>query len=84
MTTNGHYPPDARLPTPTRYPPMPQCKPTKPTAEEMLKKALEYAYQGMKENSREYYDSFIVGNYHAYEMMAAHLEMLIKEARQDG
>jgi hypothetical protein len=58
--------------------------PSKPTAEQMLKKALEYAKQGMYENSRLYYDSFVVGNYHAYEMMAAHLEMLIKEAKQNG
>lgn len=71
------------LPSTTRpAPPMPTCKPPAKSAEEMLKKALEFANQGMEENSREYYDSFITGNYHAYEMMAAHLEMLIKEARQ--
>ena len=74
------------LPSPTRpAPPMPTCKPPKKSTEEMLKKALEYANQGMCENSSFEHrldDGYSVGMYTAYEDMAAHLEMLIKEARQ--
>ena len=55
------------------------------SAEEMLKKALEFANQGMDENSPEHFfnrKGYNEGKYYAYEDMAAHLEMLIKEARQ--
>jgi len=58
------------------------------TAEQMLKKALEFANQGMKDSNTTdlYADSgyanYIEGKYYAYEDMVAHLEMLIKEARQ--
>jgi tRNA A37 methylthiotransferase MiaB len=56
------------------------------TAEEMLKKALEFANQGMKDNKLSAYDTddYHGGLYYAYEDMAAHLEMLIKEAKQNG
>lgn len=63
---------------------MPKCEPPVKSAEEMLKKALEFANQGMDENN-DYLlgDSlYTEGKYYAYEDMAAHLEMLIKEARQ--
>lgn len=71
-------------------PPMTQCKSARQTAEEMLKKALEFAYQGMKDSNTTdlYADSgyanFVEGKYYAYEDMASHLEMLIKEAKQNG
>ena len=63
----------------------PLCHPKK-TAEEMLKKALEFANQGMTENKLSPYntDNYHDGLYYAYEDMAAHLEMLIKEAKQNG
>jgi hypothetical protein len=51
------------------------------TAEEMLKKALEYTNQGVKEN---YGSDYLDGLNSAYEDMAAHLEMLIKEVKQNG
>jgi hypothetical protein len=73
------------LPSPTRQaPPMSACKPLKKSAEEMLKRALEFANQGMEDydDYMDYEDGYIQGKYHAYELMAAHLEMLIKEARQ--
>lgn len=54
------------------------------TAEEMLKKALEYANQGMDENRDAALNDYMEGLYYAYEDMAAHLEMLIKEAKQNG
>ena len=56
------------------------------SAEEMLKRALEFANQGMEEH-KDYIllDScYTEGLYYAYEDMAAHLEMLIKEAKQNG
>jgi hypothetical protein len=56
----------------------------KPTAEEMLKKALEFANQGMEESDCNNFEAFQDGKYVAYEDMAAHLEMLIKEAKQNG
>lgn len=73
------------LPSPTRQaPPMPACKPLKKSAEEMLKMALEFANHGMEEHKdyMDYEDGYIEGKHMAYEMIAAHLEMLIKEARQ--
>ena len=74
------------LPSTTRpAPPMPTCKPPAKSAEEMLKKALEFANQGVEDNTLtcfDEHDSYITGKYYAYEDMAAHLEMLIKEARQ--
>ena len=73
------------LPSSTRpAPPMPTCKPPKKSAEEMLKKALEFAYQGMDEHKdyMDYEDGYIEGKHMAYEMLVAHLEMLIKEAKQ--
>jgi hypothetical protein len=63
---------------------MPQCKPPKLSAEEMLKKALEYANQGMDENRDKGLCDYSAGLYYAYEDMAAHLEMLIKETKQNG
>jgi len=63
---------------------IPQCKPSKPTAEQMLKKALEFAYKGMEETECSNLDPFSEGMYVAYEITAAHLEMLIKEAKQNG
>lgn len=73
------------LPSCTSSYPMPKCKPPPKPAEEMLKKALEFANQGMDENSPEHFfnrNDYNEGKYYAYEDMAAHLEMLIKEARQ--
>lgn len=66
--------------------PMSECKPHKKSAEEMLKKALEYANQGMDEHKDyvDYEDGYMEGKHMAYEDMAAHLEMLIKEAKQNG
>jgi hypothetical protein len=57
---------------------------TKPSAEQMLKKALEFANQGMSDNPLYICerDIYADGKYYAYEDMAAHLEMLIKEAKQ--
>ena len=52
------------------------------SAEEMLKKALEYANQGMDDSDCNNHERFADGKYVAYEDMAAHLEMLIKEAKQ--
>jgi hypothetical protein len=54
------------------------------TAEQMLKKALEFANQGVEEykDHQWYQDGYLEGKYYAYEDMAAHLEMLIKEAKQ--
>jgi hypothetical protein len=65
---------------------MPKFCNTKPTAEQMLKKALEFANQGMYEHDdyMNYVDGYIEGKYMAYEDMAAHLEMLIKETKQNG
>lgn len=63
----------------------PLCHPQQPpakSAEEMLKKALEFANQGMEESQAYNYDFYTDGKYVAYERMAAHLEMLIKEAKQ--
>ena len=74
------------LPSPTRpAPTMPTCKPPAKSAEEMLKRALEFANRGMDENPPKYFfnkNRCSSGLYYAYEDMAAHLEMLIKEARQ--
>ena len=64
----------------------PKKEPSGKSAEEMLKRALEFANQGMKEH-KDYIllDScYTEGLYYAYEDMAAHLEMLIKEAKQNG
>jgi hypothetical protein len=61
---------------------MPKFYNTKPTAEQMLKKALEFANQGMKHNKEP--KLYAEGKYYAYKDMAAHLEMLIKEAKQNG
>lgn len=52
------------------------------SAEEMLKKALEFANQGMEETNHKLSSPYFEGKNLAYEMMAAHLEMLIKEAKQ--
>lgn len=62
---------------------MPKNVPSGKSAEEKLKKALEYAYQGMEDydDYMDYEDGYRQGKYHAYELMAAHLEMLIKEAK---
>ena len=73
------------LPLCNSYYPMPKCKPPAKSAEEMLKKALEFANQGVEDNTLtcfDEHDSYITGKYYAYEDMAAHLEMLIKEAGQ--
>lgn len=61
----------------------PKKEPLGKSAEEMLKKALEYANQGMDENSHCEYisDEYAEGKYYVYEDMAARLEMLIKEAK---
>ncbi len=73
------------LPSPTRpAPPMPMCKSPKKSAEEMLKKALEFANQCMEDSDCNNYEAFADGKYVAYEDIAAYLEMLIKEARQNG
>ena len=74
-----------KLPNPTRpAPPMPECKPPKKSAEAMLKKALEFVNQGMKDigEPTNATDEYYAGKYFVYEDMATHLEMLIKEARQ--
>ena len=68
-------------------PPIPDCIPPAKSAEEMLKKALEFANQRMDENPPKYFfnkNRCSSGLYYAYEDMAAHLEMLIKEAKQNG
>lgn len=57
-------------------------QPSGKSAEEMLKKALEFANQGMKDSDCNNYEPFADGKYVAYEDMAAYLEMLIKEAKQ--
>lgn len=54
------------------------------TVEEILKKALEYAYQGMEKYKHHEECGFVGNLYYAYKDMAAHLEMLIKEAKQNG
>lgn len=59
---------------------MPSCKPPKKSAEEMLKKALEFANQGMDEH-RDTECDYLEGMYCAYEDMVSHLEMLIKEVK---
>lgn len=67
-------------------PPIPDCIPPAKSAEEMLKKALEFAKDGMAENEpifgvkSDYED----GKFRAFEDMEAHLEMLIEEAKQNG
>lgn len=55
------------------------------SAEEMLKKALEFANQGIFECKRYIgtEDGYFVGRYYAYRDMADKLEMLIKEAKQN-
>ena len=66
----------------------PLCYPVKSpkkSAEEMLKKALSAAYEGKRQNTPDFgfeQCRYNEGKYYAYEDMAAHLEMLIKEARQ--
>ena len=68
---------------PLCYPVMPPTK----SAEEMLRKALEFANQGMDENVRTDQwntDDYSEGKYYAYEDVAEHLEMLIKEAKRNG
>lgn len=72
------------LPEAPSLSPMPTCKAPAKSAEEMLKKALEFANQGMEDNNHCEYiaDDFAEGKFLAYEDMAAHLEMLIKEAKQ--
>ena len=57
------------------------------TVEEMLKKALEFAYQGVRDNTPEFgfdQEDYSEGQYYSYSKMAAHLEMLIEEAKQNG
>jgi hypothetical protein len=53
------------------------------TAEQMLKKALEFANQGMETYFDQQSDDYATGKYYAYEDMASYLEMLIKEAEQN-
>ncbi len=66
------------LPSPTRpAPPMPKCNPPAKSAEEMLKKALKFANQESLPDCE-----FTRGMNCAKRQMAAHLEMLIMEARQ--
>ena len=60
----------------------PKKEPSGKSAEEMLKKALEFANQGMDESRDAGLNDYMTGLYYAYEDMAAHLEMLIKEAKQ--
>jgi len=60
--------------SPTR--PIPECKPTA----EMLKKALEYV-ENYADDCDKYLNDFEDGKDRAYRNVAAHLEMLIKEAR---
>lgn len=64
---------------------------SKPTAEELLKKLLEFANQGMASTAYnpadvvdEMYCSYMDGKYHAYEHIAEELEVLIKEIIQDA
>ena len=75
-----------KLPSPTRpAPTMPTCKPPAKSAEEMLKKALSAAYEGKRQNTPDFgfeQCRYNEGKYYAYEDMAAHLEMLIKETKQ--
>jgi hypothetical protein len=54
------------------------------TAEQMLKKALEFANKGVFNASDYGLNDYSAGLYYAYEDVAAHLEMLIKEAKQNG
>lgn len=60
-------------------PPMPDCIPPAKSAEEMLKKALAFANQESLPDCE-----FTRGMNCAKRQMAAHLEMLIMEARQNG
>ena len=72
----------ATIGSPISKPPYGMPKSISPckSAEEMLKKALEYANQGMDEH-RDTECDYLEGMYYAYEDMATHLEMLIKEAK---
>lgn len=54
------------------------------SAEEMLKMALEFANHGVEETRNKLSSPYFEGKNFAYELMAAHLEMLIKEAKQNG
>ena len=71
--------------------PMPRCKPPNPTreykdeqtAEEMLKKALEFV-ENCADDCDKYLNDFEEGKVRAYRNVASHLEMLIKEAKQNG
>lgn len=56
------------------------------TAEQMLKKALEYANREMEDigEPTSATDEYYAGKYYAYEDMAAHLEMLINEVKENG
>lgn len=60
-------------------PPMPECNPPKPTAEEMLKRVLEFVKQESLPNCE-----FTRGMNCAKRQMKDHLEMLIKEVEQNG
>ena len=62
--------------------PMPTCKPLAKSAEEMLMKAVEYLMLGLDESIYRGDGDFTRGKIYAYEDMAAHLEILIKEAKQ--
>ena len=78
----------ATIGSPISKPPygMPKSIPHSKSAEELLKKALEYANQGMNENEPVFgvKSDYADGKFRAFELMAAHLEMLIKEAKQSG
>lgn len=73
------------LPSPTRpAPPMPTCKPPAKSAEEMLKKALEYANEEMAYSTLYDSDDYFLGKRYAFGEMITILEMLIKEAKENG
>lgn len=67
-------------------PPMPECKPPKPTTEEVLKRALEFANKGIEDNEPVFgiISDYTDGKFRAFELMATYLEMLIKEIKQNG
>jgi hypothetical protein len=58
--------------------------PPKPTAEQMLKKALEFSHTNIDGLLLYYHElnEFDRGMLQGYRYMAAHLEMLIKETKQ--
>lgn len=58
-------------------PPVPECKPAKPTVYEILISTYKLASQGMKDNFNYTGDSYKEGMFDTYEQIARHLETQI-------